>query len=80
MRYDDYFFAVKCERGKLRVRKRTMKHSYRAYLQIYEEFMRNPTANKWGLLRLWIADIVRYAPQFEPPVDAVAVAILRRYI
>jgi hypothetical protein len=75
-KYDDYFFRDSTSPKRI---KKYMKHSYRLYIHVYEEFMRNPTPNTWGLLHLWIGTIASFAPQFEPPVDAMAVAILRRY-
>ena len=76
--YDDYFFKDQ-KSGFLAHRKR-MKHVYRQFVLVYGEFMGDPTINKWGMLRLWMEYVAAFAPQFKPPVDAMAVAILRRYI
>jgi hypothetical protein len=76
--YDDYFF--KDAKYLPQANKKRMKHVYRQFVLVYGEFMGDPTVNKWGMLRLWMEYVAAFAPQFEPPVDAMAVAILRRYI
>ena len=76
--YDDYWLENK--RSGFKAQRKRMKHVYRNFSVVYGEFMNDPTINKWGMLRLWMEYVAAFAPQFKPPVDAMAVAILRRYI
>lgn len=79
--YDDYFLRHDpASKPGFKAQRKRMKHVYRQFVLVYGEFMGNPTINTWGLLRLWMEYVTTFAPQFEPPMDAMAVAILRRYI
>jgi hypothetical protein len=57
-----------------------LKHAYRSYCCCLEGFNHYPTRFMWSILFLWMQTLKAAAPQFEPPTEVMAVAILHRYI